>query len=202
MGTDIRTAILAGSLARLNRGYSLAWDCVILHRGSSLKPAHPGVMVGQKSSRSFTPPPKVCTKSFTESTCCAALLTRLPSPPSVIPRVPDSGRSQASIRPRSHIERRGRVIPNSLPIQNLINGQLFQPGESNPTPAFCGSPGKLLRAEKYPSQTPPYTTPTFRTIAVFHPRATTQQQPLCRTLTLGKTTLRPRKRTWPSRPSR
>lgn len=142
----IRTVTSSVILDRLDGVYSLAPDCVTLHRGSSLKPAHPGVMVGQKSSRSFTPPPKVCTKSFTESTYCAALLTRLLSLTSVIPRVPDTGRSQAAIRPRSHIERRVRAIPNSLPIQNLINGQLFQPGESNPTPAFCGSPGKLLRA--------------------------------------------------------
>lgn len=78
-------------LARLNRVFWQAYNCVTLHRCSSLKPAHLGVMVGQKSSRSFTPPPKVCTKSCTASTCCAALLTRLPSLPSVIPEIQTVG---------------------------------------------------------------------------------------------------------------
>lgn len=127
-------------------------------------PAHLGVMVGQKSSRPSTPPPKV--HQILNSIYLVVLRTKLPSVTSIISEGPDSGRSQASIRPKSHIERRGGAIPNSLPIQNLINGHLFKP---NPTPAFCGSPGKLLRTLKYPSQTPSCTTTTSRPTANFHP---------------------------------
>lgn len=123
------------------------------------------------------PAAQSCSKSFTAdavSTFRAALLTRLPSLPSVIPRVSDSGCSQAPIRPRSHIERRGRVIPNSLPIQNLINGQLSEPRRIKPHPCILWLPGQAAASIEIPSQTPPDTTPTSA-LTPYSPRALTQQ---------------------------
>lgn len=150
-------------------------NCVTLHRGSSLKPAHPASWWGKNHPDHPPRRPKYAPNPSQHLCCPAALLTRLAFLPSVIPRTPESGRSQASIRPKSHIEGRGRVIPNSLPIQNLINGQLFKPRRIKPHPCILWLPGQAVVSIEIPSQTPPDTHAAPPPYSPYSPRATPQQ---------------------------